>query len=700
MTTALVGAEGELHTTAIVETNGVVRVSFRGANLTRGVSYDIGGCEIVSHDPKVLQATLDRGSFYIKAQADRITQEAKEGRGHRLQPEIFYSLFSRTVDYQADDFKCVQESYVSPTFDEAVAKVMLRAHPPSSRFTMSPYWGDSLAHLGGFIINHHPSRHAGRVTTTLMCESAKSFQRSVEFEAGKIYLTYARVLSRKGDRALCEVFVFDDDTDRVVMQFSDVEFHEVQNAAIDALRPSSKSPTEGFRPREVLANGAGSQTRQSRSPGNPEPPASKGNTTVVTHLGEESGNTPDIPGNASVLQCILECIAKESNSDIAGLTDDTILKDIGLDSIMAVEIVALVKEMSDFDLPATFLLDYPTVGDLRCQFGSPEQTEPRSQLEPQGARDEPRAKGTPGDSPAPQGSSIARPSTSSETSSIVVLDPPGKPVVCAAYAASSDTPESATQSFSSGATPAQQVAMSPKVTIDDKSPLPKTKVVLMQGRPKPNEPNLYMIADGCGSVSNYIPLLAHNFSMPIYGIDSPFVRCPSRLTLEVGIPGVARHLVDALCAHQPSGPLVLGGYSGGATLAYEVARQLATSTSAGRLRVAGLLLLDMRCPLPPSPPEPLLSGELAWKVTQHAFALDARGAWNPEASTSVHLGRLFACVAAYRPPPIPEQFQCPTAIIWCAKGMIRRLGKYPELLRELVDHGMPTEAYPGFGESI
>lgn len=78
--------------------------------------------------------------------------------------------------------------------------------------------------------------------------------------------------------------------------------------------------------------------------------------------------------------------------------------------------------------------------------------------------------------------------------------------------------------------------------------------------------------------------------MPVYGIDSPYLRCPSRLTTEVGIPGAAKFIAEALLKFQPDGSFALVGFSGGAMLAYEVCRQL---SAAGR-HVDSLLLIYMR----------------------------------------------------------------------------------------------------------
>src|SRR5262249_5132331 len=55
---------------------------------------------------------------------------------------------------------------------------------------------------------------------------------------------------------------------------------------------------------------------------------------------------------------------------------------------------------------------------------------------------------------------------------------------------------------------------------------------------------------------------------------------------------MAEHYVEALLAHQPEGPYLLGGYSMGGYVAYEMARLL----HARQHEVALLAILDMRAP--------------------------------------------------------------------------------------------------------
>lgn len=60
----------------------------------------------------------------------------------------------------------------------------------------------------------------------------------------------------------------------------------------------------------------------------------------------------------------------------------------------------------------------------------------------------------------------------------------------------------------------------------------------------------------------------------------------------MGIEGVAKFVVEALLAARPDGPFMIGGFSAGSYVAYEVARQLLAQGH----KVDGLLIVDICSP--------------------------------------------------------------------------------------------------------
>jgi pimeloyl-ACP methyl ester carboxylesterase len=94
---------------------------------------------------------------------------------------------------------------------------------------------------------------------------------------------------------------------------------------------------------------------------------------------------------------------------------------------------------------------------------------------------------------------------------------------------------------------------------------------------KGSGPPLYLVHDMTGEVLSYSYLVRHlGTGRPIYGFQARgFEGIPPFQTIEEE----AAFFADALRAARPRGPCVLGGYSQGGPLAYEMARQLLESES-------------------------------------------------------------------------------------------------------------------------
>ena len=316
---------------------------------------------------------------------------------------------------------------------------------------------------------------------------------------------------------------------------------------------------------------------------------------------------------------------------------------------MGIEIAALAKTETGIDILPSFVIEYPAIGDLRNAL-----------VGDRAAISLPKSSGSEYDSVASTPESTASATTESSNKSALQVE---KGNSMAPY-------------------PAKDSSAAPQ---------PSVRITLIQGRrPSSGDRLFYLIADGTGSVATYIHLPPFKSKLPVYGIDSPYLRCPSRLTPEGGIFRAAELIVEALIKFQPHGSFSLGGFSGGAMIAYEVSRQLAT---AGR-GVDNLMVIDMCCPRPAGLED---DTEVGWRV--YDSIASRGGSWNVSDITERHLRAVFGSVAAYHPPPMTESERPKrTAIIWAKKGMIDRCSSDHELMQLLAKAGIPTEPFPGFME--
>jgi zearalenone synthase (nonreducing iterative type I polyketide synthase) len=439
-----------------------------------------------------------------------------------------------------------------------------------------------------------------------------------------------------------------------MVQCSGLQFHATSNATLGQLLSRKSKPSS------QQNSGLLKVTSKEVSTPVPDKP------TEPQEREERIENRPD----TGVIQVLLQSISEETGIHMSELTDDTAVADLGVDSIMAIEVAAIVSNATNFDLLPSFLMEHPTIGDLRRAFATTSQ-----------ATSSPELTLLSSGSNSPPEFSITSTSATGVFGDDSALKPSAVPSSPAIHG--TDT-----------------VKANRKVdSIDDSSPAPNVRITLLHGRLASTNheartaPPLYIIVDGTGTIGSYIYIPAFIKSkMPFYGIDSPFLRCPTRLTVDVGIPGVAKLIVEALIKKQPEGvPFWIGGFSGGGMIEREVCRQL---TTAGHI-VDGLLLINM---CSPRSTNVAALGDIGVGLVTTTAGQDDSGIWDVTDNTGIDLRSVFASVATYNPPPPPSD-RLPakrTAIIWTRKGLIERCEGSPKFMKLVTDQGISTEPYPGF----
>jgi thioesterase domain-containing protein len=134
-------------------------------------------------------------------------------------------------------------------------------------------------------------------------------------------------------------------------------------------------------------------------------------------------------------------------------------------------------------------------------------------------------------------------------------------------------------------------AKTSKQTLDI-SKYPPSQLILLQGNPKTATHSLFLLPDGSGSATSYttIPDIASK-DLVVYGLNCPFMKNPEDFT--IGVVGVCQIYMKEIQRRQPHGPYLLGGWSAGGVLAYEMTRQLIARGE----QVKKLLLIDSPCPV-------------------------------------------------------------------------------------------------------
>ena len=234
-----------------------------------------------------------------------------------------------------------------------------------------------------------------------------------------------------------------------------------------------------------------------------------------------------IKDNAAIAAAI-QIIAEESGVAVEDLVGETIFADIGINSLSSMVISSRFREELNLELDSAFSLfdDLPTVSKLE-EFLS------------------------------------GRSSNASDISS-----------------RSSDAGDDT--SVSSASDEAPPLNLQPYCR-------PSTSVIL-QGLPRVAKRTLFMLPDGGGSASSYVPIPRLQSDVAIVGLNCPYARDAENMNCTHGA------MIESFCneirRRQPKGPYHLGGWSSGGAFAYVTAEALINQGD----EVHSLIIIDAPVP--------------------------------------------------------------------------------------------------------
>ena len=229
----------------------------------------------------------------------------------------------------------------------------------------------------------------------------------------------------------------------------------------------------------------------------------------------------------------LQIISEESGVSLEELTDDTAFVDMGVDSLCSMAIGSRFREDLGLDLDSDFsvFINTPTVKDLKQFFGGESVSD------------------------ADESSTSGNQSTEEEE-----VD---------------DTSESDPET------------VPPKMLSDYCKP---TTSVILQGIPKVAEKILFMLPDGGGSSSSYVPIPRLRADVAIIGLNCPYARDPENMNCTH--TAMIQSFCNEIRRRQPKGPYHLGGWSSGGAFAYVTAETLINQGE----EVHSLVIIDAPVP--------------------------------------------------------------------------------------------------------
>lgn len=649
-----------------------------------------GHCKVNFGDGNEWKDEWSRNTYLVTSRITDLTNAANEGSAHRLLQSMIYKLFSTIVVY-SEKYHGLQEVYLNSALNEVAAKVRFQNVAECGKFTYSPYWIDTIAHLAGFVLNGNVSTPDD---TVFISHGWKSMRIFAPLSDEKQYRAHVR-MQPVGDRGLMCGDVYLLEGNDVVAVCLGLKFQEMKKTLLHALlKRSCKAPLQNDAEEKRCSN---------------VPILNKASRGVAGNKQVLSPVAPEAANSQQSFAKVLDTIAGEVKTDRGEFIDSANFAELGVDSLLSISIMSSLKQQLGLDLPASVFAMYPSVAELRDfyneEFGDTSTAEQVNAEDSEGDSED--YSDTTNCSPPPLTSSrsstsndvdvadIFMSSVAAETGvdlrdmepstrfsdlgveslmSIAVLsavkDRTGTMLPASFF---NDYPTVAAVRKELGSIseppslPESMTACNPKTS----DPKYTSRSVFLQGRPSSDLIPLFLIADGAGSAASYINLPPFKSKLPVYALESPFLQCPLEYTCS--FEEVATIYVDEIQKICPSGPVMLGGWSLGGIHAFEVARQL---TAIGR-KVKGLIMIDSPCPKPlPHMPEPTI--EL---MEQTGVFIGIKRAGQAKETpmpltTKQHLVSCVKALKVYDPiPMLPGKRPEHAFVIWAKDGTFEKMSE-------------------------
>ncbi|KAL9581498.1 MAG: hypothetical protein Q9212_003866 [Teloschistes hypoglaucus] len=574
--------------------------------------HDHARCTVKYGNGKDWMQEWQKNAYLVQSRMDQLIRPANPANVHRLLKEMIYRQFQTVVTY-SEQYHTIDELYMDCELNESVANIRFQPSAEHDDFLYSPYWIDTVAHLGGFVLNASVKTPAD---TVFISHGWESFRIAGTLSANKDYQGYVR-MQPSGSRGVMagDMYIFDGD--EIVVLCKGLKFQRMKRTILHSLLGTSHE-AEPIR----------------------KPQQSSTTKTIQSHGSSQTSSSPDASSSEG-FSGVLATIAAEVGIDTGELTDDAKISDLGVDSLLTITILGKLRTQTGLDLPSSLFVTYTTVVALKEYFL--DRMVVSSSLSNDGESDRASTSQSPADTPwastalssapstsppeeaeAPDASSIMLaiisqevgisateilPSTSlaeigvDSLLTISILDAfktrTGKSLAATFF---QDHPTVAKIQKALGVRNSilpPAVSSSSKLT-REAQPLKeqhRSKSVLLQGRPVPGKPALFLLPDGAGSLFSYINLPPLPSGVAVYGLDSPFHNNPADYTLP--FEEIAAIYIREIRTLQPQGPYMLGGWSLGGIHAYETAYQLIQQGES----ITSLIMIDSPCPgtLPPLP---------------------------------------------------------------------------------------------------
>ncbi|THH28714.1 hypothetical protein EUX98_g5474 [Antrodiella citrinella] len=566
-------------------------------------------------------------------------------------------VFSRIVAY-SPLYHTMKTITIDSDGNDAYAVVQLPTDAISGDYVVNPIFMDTLLHAAGFLINLNAANNEAFICAQV--DKINVVPELIKNDA--TYGVYCSIGMLSDTMAVADAYAVDLAQGTVVAHMKRLHFRRLRTAGFKSLLSSAVSRST------VVSSSSG----------------------VVTPCSVESGATllendppANIPDTSALMEKLKATMGSVLDMSPKLLGEDQELERLGLDSLMSIEAHHALSTSLNIPLPDNLFVTAKSIRDLfetisQCTVSQVLRADLKATLSPK-----PIAPSTPVCQPAPLAVQLqSSPVAASTIKDIMasVLDMPAHDLrddvdlerlgldslmsieahhaLCSALKMELPADILLTcktiRDLQAAIAPTPAPAPQPTTVVETFGT--EINPIHIQSSERTDRAPLFLIHDGGGLASQYKKL--GDLDRPVFGIHNPKFAAGGRW--EGGIVEMASHY-SGLVQQQLNGgtECLLGGWSVGGVLAYEVSRQLA---SAG-INVSGLIFIDS--------PYPQTVSTLTDTVIDAVFSMKGKGPSKLRDLARDNIKSLTRSLVAYDHTASPAyQFHAPPAIMLaCSEGV-------------------------------
>lgn len=289
-----------------------------------------------------------RNKYMIQSRIANLMKGIQDGGNDLIRRGMAYKLFGGLIHY-GHKYRGMEEVILDNNQLEATACVSFQTEGTDSKFLCSPYRTDSVAHISGFVMLGNEA--ADTTKEVYVSQGWDNYRVAQPLAMDKKYRSYVKMQHESAKMVVGDVYVFDGD--EIVAVVEGLRFHALPRQLMDSLLAAAGGKAPPPKP-------AASTKPKPAAPQHPKPKAAPGKAQPPSKVA-----MPSKPASSGVTVRALAIIADEVGVSASDLNDDSSFADMGVDSLLSLNITGKFREELGIDMASTSFVDYPTVKDLK-----------------------------------------------------------------------------------------------------------------------------------------------------------------------------------------------------------------------------------------------------------------------------------------------------------------------------------------------